>query len=77
MEEDFINSYLSRWEAEVNGNIGMTAEEKSRLLLSKQTMHGWKMTGDLHLEQFKTLLKLPKNGFNTFSDVLDMKLELC
>ena len=45
-------SYLDKWEEEANGTVGMKAEAKARLLLSKQTMHGWRMTGTFYVNNY-------------------------
>ena len=48
LEKDFIKNYLRRWEQQVRETPGLTKEEKSRLLLSKQTLLGWKITGNTY-----------------------------
>ena len=48
LEKDFLENYLGRWEQQVSETPELTKEEKSRLLLSKQIILGWKMTGNIH-----------------------------
>jgi hypothetical protein len=52
---------LDRWEAAANATARMTQEEKNRLLLSKQTVHGWRMTGN-KVSSYKGFDTLTKNS---------------
>ena len=52
LEKDFIENYLRRWEQQVSETPGLTKEEKSRLLLSKQTLLGWKITGNTYFFRY-------------------------
>ena len=47
-----MENYLRRWEQQVSETPGLTKEEKSRLLLSKQTLLGWKITGNTHFFRY-------------------------
>ena len=44
LEKDFLEDYLGQWQMEVERMENMTQTEKNRLLLSKQTIMGWKIT---------------------------------
>ena len=44
LEKDFLEDYLGQWQMEVERMENMTQTEKNRLLLSKQTIIGWKIT---------------------------------
>ena len=52
LEKDFIKNYLRRWEQQVRETPGLTKEEKSRLLLSKQTLLGWEITGNTYFFRY-------------------------
>ena len=45
LENDFIDNYINRWENQASNNEGIPKDEQNRLCLSKQTLHGWRMTG--------------------------------
>ena len=45
LEEDFLQSYLGKWEEEARNTAGLSREEQNRFVLSKKTRHGWNMTG--------------------------------
>ena len=47
-----MENYLRRWEQQVSETPGLTKEEKSRLLLSKQTLLGWKITGNTYFFRY-------------------------
>lgn len=57
LTDDFLKGYLERWEEEANDTPRMTKEEKNKLLLSKQTRHGWRMTVTSFVELSKLLLE--------------------
>ena len=44
MKDEFL-LYLRNWESEVNNSPGLTAKEKMKLLLSRETMEGLRITG--------------------------------
>ena len=45
LETEFLERYLGRWKQDVEGTVGLTQDEKNRMQLSKQTLHGWNLTG--------------------------------
>ena len=52
LEKDFLKNYLGRWEQQVSVAPGLTKEEKSRLLLGKETILGWKITGTIYFFRY-------------------------
>jgi len=56
---EFLESvikYLEDWEAEIEAIMGLTRDEQSRLLLSHQTVLGWKLTITSFNDLARTLL---------------------
>ena len=39
-----VIEYLCEWEEEVNGIEGLTKDERCRMMLSSQTVMGWRIT---------------------------------
>jgi len=58
LENDFVRDYLERWEAEAYATVGIRREDQNRLLLSKQTIFGWKMTVKSFVTLSKELLQI-------------------
>ena len=52
LKKEFLENYLGRWEQQVSETPGLTKEEKSRLLLSKQTILGWKITSNIYFFRY-------------------------
>ena len=46
MEENFLE-YLSEWESAVDDRDGLSPSEKNRLLLSRETIEGLRITGKI------------------------------
>ena len=44
-ETKFLERYVGRWKRDVNGTVSLTQDEKNRMQLRKQTLHGWNLTG--------------------------------
>jgi hypothetical protein len=44
LEKDFLG-YLTEWKTAVEGDKKLNAEEKRRMLLSRETMEGLEITG--------------------------------
>lgn len=45
LEREFLIDYLGRWKESVEMNAGLSQDEKNRMMLSKQTLHGWHLPG--------------------------------
>lgn len=50
MEEDFLG-YIMEWESAVQGRDDLSTNEKNKLMLSRETIDGLRMTG----KSFKTI----------------------
>ncbi|XP_057290356.1 uncharacterized protein LOC130613056 [Hydractinia symbiolongicarpus] len=59
LEKEFLEHYLGRWEEQANDTPNLSQDEKNKLLLSKQTINGWKITVKSFVELTKLLLQSP------------------
>ena len=70
LEKDFLKNYLERWEQQVNNTPWLSKDEKKRLLLSNQTILGWKITGNNYILAIAWFGSENRNLLNIFRNMV-------
>ena len=74
--EDFLQSYLGKWEEETRNTAGLSWEEHNRLILSKQTRHRWNMTGVSFMHIISSSTQSTVGMFRSFHLHLQVRFEV-